>query len=72
MHGFALNVNTDLKYFKYIVPCGVRDKGVTSIEKLTGRRVAMRRVKDYVLSSFSQVFGVSLKKGGNIDTCLVV
>ena len=71
-HGFALNVNTDLKYFACIVPCGIADKGVTSVSKVIGRRVEMRRVKECVISSFSRVFGVSLEKSSSIDTCLVV
>ncbi|HJX72207.1 MAG TPA: lipoyl(octanoyl) transferase LipB, partial [Bacteroidales bacterium] len=41
MHGFALNVNTDLKYFSYINPCGLMDKGVTSMEKELGNRIRM-------------------------------
>lgn len=45
MHGLALNVNTDLKYFGYINPCGFTDKGVTSIEKETGTQVPMDEVR---------------------------
>lgn len=58
MHGFALNVNTDLKYFSYINPCGFVDKGVTSIEKEIGRRVDMKEVKERVADNFSLVFGM--------------
>ena len=45
MHGLALNVNTDLKYFDYINPCGFTNKGVTSIEKETGVQVSMDEVR---------------------------
>ena len=46
MHGFALNVNTDLTYFNYINPCGFIDKGVTSMQKELGRLVDMEEVKE--------------------------
>ena len=46
MHGFALNVNTDLRYFGNIVPCGIQDKQVTSIERELGRPASMEEVKD--------------------------
>ena len=45
MHGMALNVNTDLRYFSYINPCGFVDKGVTSIRKEIGREVDIEEVK---------------------------
>ena len=48
------------------------DKGVTSVMKISGQRVEMQRVKECVIHSFSQVFGVNLKQGDNIETCLVV
>ena len=46
MHGLALNVNTDLRYFSYIHPCGFVDKGVTSLQKELGREVPMGEVKE--------------------------
>lgn len=58
MHGFALNVNTDLNYFSYIHPCGFVDKGVTSIEKETGKAEDMTEVKLKVYSHFRRLFGV--------------
>jgi lipoic acid synthetase len=57
MHGFALNVNTDLSYFDHINPCGFTDKGVTSIEKETGRTVRMSDVKDLMKNTMREVFG---------------
>lgn len=57
MHGFALNVNTDLKYFSYINPCGFQDKGVTSLEKETGMPVSMEKVKNLVKFYFEKNFG---------------
>ena len=45
MHGLALNVNTDLRYFSYINPCGFIDKGVTSLQKELGHEVSMEEVK---------------------------
>jgi lipoyl(octanoyl) transferase len=59
-HGFALNVSTDLDAFSLIVPCGIRDKGVTSLERLLGREVAASEVRSAVLRGFSEVFGLRL------------
>jgi lipoyl(octanoyl) transferase len=53
MHGFALNVNTDLSYFKYIVPCGIDDKAVTSMQQELGREVDMQVVKDALKKHFA-------------------
>jgi len=59
-HGFAFNVNTDLRYFDWIVPCGLRDKGVTSLQKLLGRRVEMDEVVERVARQFGRVFEVEM------------
>ncbi len=55
-HGFALNVATELDYFKLIVPCGIADRGVTSLSRLTGRTLDRREVEDRVIQRFSEVF----------------
>ena len=55
-HGFAFNVSTDLAHFNLIVPCGIADRGVTSLERLLGRPVDRREVEDQIVSSFCQVF----------------
>lgn len=60
MHGFALNVNTDLNYFHYINPCGFRDKGVTSIAQELGREVPLQEVKERVKYHFVDLFGMEL------------
>ena len=59
LHGFALNVNTDLSYFQEIIPCGIRDpdKGVTSCQKLLGHPLSMHEVRARVVQAFAQVFG---------------
>ena len=55
-HGFALNVSTDLSHFDLIVPCGITDKGVTSMERLLGRPVPMDEVAQAVVRRFERVF----------------
>ncbi len=58
MHGFALNVNTDLNYFKNIIPCGIENKQVTSIEKELGRNIDFEEVKEKIKENFIKVFDV--------------
>ncbi len=60
MHGFALNVNTNLNYFNFIIPCGILGKQVTSLEKELGRPVPMDEVKQHLKTNFENVFGVQL------------
>mgnify|MGYP002756146840 FL=1 len=63
MHGFALNVNTDLGYFDNIIPCGIRGKAVTSLNvELSKEKVDTEEVKIYILKHFEDIFGVSIKK----------
>jgi lipoyl(octanoyl) transferase len=57
-HGFAMNVNTDLHYFEWIVPCGLQGKGVTSLAKLLGHAVRMEEVTEHVVEHFGAVFGL--------------
>lgn len=57
MHGFALNINTQLEYFNYINPCGFIDKGVTSLQKELGRVVDFEEAKQVVKDSIARVFG---------------
>jgi lipoate-protein ligase B len=59
-HGFALNVTTDLRYFANIVPCGIRNKGVSSIAQLLGRDVAMDQVVEQTKAAFADVFNVEM------------
>lgn len=60
MHGFALNVNTDLGYFNNIIPCGLVGKQVTSIEKELGKKVDYEEVKEKIRQNFAKVFEVEL------------
>jgi lipoyl(octanoyl) transferase len=61
-HGFALNVNTDLGHFDWIVPCGLRGKGVTSLAKLLGKTVRMETVRGLVVEHFARVFGLRMEQ----------
>ena len=55
MHGLALNVNTDLRYFDGIIPCGIFDYGVTSMEKLMGRKQDINKVKNAIIKYFNNI-----------------
>lgn len=61
MHGFALNVNTDLEYFNYIIPCGIADKTVTSIAKELGSEVDYEIAKSRLKNNFEKVFGINFQ-----------
>jgi lipoate-protein ligase B len=61
-HGFALNVNTDLEYFSGIIPCGIHDKGVTSMAHLLGGPVDFDTVTDRLIAHFGDVFGYEMIK----------
>lgn len=58
MHGFALNVNTDMNYFKNIHPCGIKDKPVTSLALEIGRQVDLEEIKSIILANFQRIFNV--------------
>jgi lipoyl(octanoyl) transferase len=60
MHGFAFNVNTDLAYFNNIIPCGIQNKQVTSLEKELGRIVDFEEAKERVKRNFEKVFDIKL------------
>lgn len=60
MHGFALNVNTDLSYFNNIIPCGIQNKQVTSIEKELGYKINYVEVKEVLKQKFAKVFDVDI------------
>lgn len=62
MHGFALNVNTNLDYYNYINPCGFVDKGVTSLKKELGREIDFEEVKQKVKHHLQEVFHLEFKK----------
>jgi lipoyl(octanoyl) transferase len=56
MHGFALNVSTDLGYFNHIIPCGIRDKAVTSMEAELNHKIDINEIKEKIKNHFSTVF----------------
>ena len=60
MHGFALNVNTDLSHFEFIVPCGIQGKTVTSLEKELGQKVNYEEVKEKIKKHFQLIFDCEL------------
>lgn len=60
MHGFALNVNTNLDYFNFIIPCGIQNKQVTSLQKELGREVDMEEVKEKLKRNFGKVFDIEI------------
>lgn len=62
MHGFALNVNTDLSYFNNIIPCGIQNKQVTSIEKEVGHKVDYEEAKEKLKRNFERVFEVRVNE----------
>ena len=62
MHGLALNVNPDLNYFNHIVPCGIQDKAVTSMQKELGTVIDINQVKSSLKKSFEKVFELQLSQ----------
>ncbi|HEX6890797.1 MAG TPA: lipoyl(octanoyl) transferase LipB [Chryseolinea sp.] len=61
MHGFALNVNTDLNYFSHIVPCGINDKAVTSLQKELGSPLNLNAVEEILKNKIADLFGMNLE-----------
>jgi len=62
MHGFALNVNANLDYFKHIIPCGIQNKGVTSIKAELQTNIDKNEVKNFILKHFKTAFDAKIKK----------
>ena len=60
MHGLALNVNTNLSMFNHIVPCGIPDKDVCSMQSILGREIAMEEVKNTLIKKFIDIFELKL------------
>ena len=58
MHGFAFNINSDLSYFKDIIPCGITDKNVTSLQKELGEKIDIKKVKKRVKKHLSDIFKI--------------
>jgi len=61
MHGFALNVNPDLTYFNHIIPCGIQDKAVTSMQVELGRTIEMKEVQEILQAKLTKLFEMNLK-----------
>lgn len=68
-HGLALNCNVDLSWFNHIVPCGIEDKGVTSLSKELDREVHIEDVVPIFLESFSKVFNCNLTNFPREEVC---
>ncbi len=68
MHGFALNVNTDLQHFEYINPCGIEGNVMTSISKILGNHIELEAIIEAFFNSFSEIFGLRRERG--LEKCL--
>lgn len=72
MHGFAFNINTELNYFKQIIPCGIEDKGVSSLQTELGREIDMSEVKEKLKHNFAQVFGYSYLSAPSLEISTLI
>ena len=70
MHGFALNVNTDLRHFEYINPCGIKGRVMTCISKLLGYPIEVEAITEALLDSFSATFELNRERG--LEKCLAM
>ena len=61
-HGFALNINNDMHHFSFIYPCGIADRGVTSMSQLLGRPVMINEVMPHMVGQFAEVFNLTIKQ----------
>ncbi|KXS49886.1 MAG: lipoyl(octanoyl) transferase [Halanaerobium sp. 4-GBenrich] len=59
-HGFAFNINPNLEHFSYIIPCGIKDKGVTSLKKLLGYEIEKEEVAEKIIKYFAEVFEIEV------------
>ena len=71
MHGFAFNVNTDLSLFDGIIPCGIKEKSVTSLQNELGRAIEINEVKTFILEKFTEVFDYSPAEKKDLDEFLI-
>jgi lipoyl(octanoyl) transferase len=71
MHGFAFNVNTDLSLFDGIIPCGIKEKSVTSLQNELGRAIEINEVKSIILKNFTEVFDYSPAGKKDLDEFLI-
>lgn len=66
MHGLSLNVNTDLSYFGHIIPCGIADKAVTSMQAELGREIPLAEVRDHLVAALAEQFAATVVSEENI------
>ena len=72
IHGFSLNVSTDLKFFSMIIPCGLNGTGVTSVEKLANKKIHHKEIIDMVASEFEKTFDVCLENINDLDNSRIL